>query len=410
MNQKLTASERLQILDHVDPLRVARACRRRCGRRCRGRSGTVSKMNVALGRAGRLSGSAGRRPSELPADVDLVVVLEVGRRRPGEPAGRVGRLEQRGQRRDRAVVQVGGGGPDAVEGRGLVADSSRGRPGGPRRTRSSCSGRPGGRRCPTARAGSVPITSRGRSCWDTGRRAVGAVAPAQVFSKTTCPRSALAASIGNGYFGGSRLLKIRLDVAERRLQLLELLEALLAQQELHVGPDRAGVGAAVVVHRRLAARGATTAGTSSSGRFAPSGSGNVRRERSGLRRLSRTTAISPALIVPRAVFRMNGIERQPPAVGPDQVVEQRSRGRAACCPARRSSCRRSSRRGRPCSRSGCRSSCRPGPLTPAQAHRQAVVGVRGGVQAVAAVERRGVGLGVLLGIGAGSSQNRPTRS
>ena len=145
--------------------------------------------------------------------------------------------------------------------------------------------------------------------------AVGAVALGAVPSKTAWPRSALAASIGNGYFGGFEALEVRLDVAEGRLEVLELVERLLAEQELHVRADRAGVGAAVVVHRRFLRRGATRRGRRARGGWRPAAAGSVRIERSGLRRLSRTTEIIPALTVPRDVLRVKrlGGSRRPSA-------------------------------------------------------------------------------------------------
>ena len=66
------------------------------------------------------------------------------------------------------------------------------------------------------------------------------------------PRLALSASIGKGYLGGSRLLKKAWMSRKVGSRALSSVEAFLAEQELHVGADRAGVGAAVVVHRALA--------------------------------------------------------------------------------------------------------------------------------------------------------------
>ncbi len=74
----------------------------------------------------------------------------------------------------------------------------------------------------------------------------------QVDLKTACPRAACAESIGNGYLGGSRLLKNAWMSRKAGSSALRSSSALFAQQELHVRPDRAGVGAAVVVHRPLA--------------------------------------------------------------------------------------------------------------------------------------------------------------
>ena len=67
---------------------------------------------------------------------------------------------------NRAVVQVGGGGPDAVERRGLVADAL-----GVDGVILAEPGRvvvlDGRSETPSDGAGSVPITSSGTICWDT---------------------------------------------------------------------------------------------------------------------------------------------------------------------------------------------------------------------------------------------------
>ena len=75
--------------------------------------------------------------------------------------------------------------------------------------------------------------------------------PAHVDSKTSCPRSALAVSIENGYLRRLETIQISQDIAESRFEGLEVGEALFTQQELHVRPNRSCIGAAVVVHRPL---------------------------------------------------------------------------------------------------------------------------------------------------------------
>ena len=100
---------------------------------------------------------------------------------------------------------------------------------------------------------------------------------------------------------------------------LNSLEGLLAEQELHVRPDRGGRGPAVVVHRLLVLEVPPGRGVEL-GEVGPRGSGNFRRDRSGLRTLRRTTAIMPALVVPRAVLMVNGTSGTPPC-------RRRGRGR-----------------------------------------------------------------------------------
>jgi len=101
---------------------------------------------------------------------------------------------------------------------------------------------------------------------------------------------------------------------------------------------------AVVVHGGLAAEGATTGGTSSSGRFrAQRQRETCARERSGLRRLINVTAIIPALTVPRDEFRVKRLGGKPAVVGAGSGRRAGARRSSVeFAQARRSSCRRSS--------------------------------------------------------------------
>ena len=118
--------------------------------------------------------------------------------------------------------------------------------------------------------------------------------------------------------------------------------------------------------------------------------------------LSSTTAICPALTDPRAVVRVNMRRREPLAVGRGQLLEQRLQveRRVAQTDVARPADRAAVADHAVELDAGLRV---VGPVTAAQAHRQAVVGIGGGVQTVAAIEGRGVGFGLGLGIGAGAS-------
>ena len=87
----------------------------------------VSTMNLAWN--SRALGCGGQLVpghfAELPADVSGVVVGKVGRRRAGEQGRAGGGVEQGVERGHRAVMQVGSGRPDAVQGWGLIADALR---------------------------------------------------------------------------------------------------------------------------------------------------------------------------------------------------------------------------------------------------------------------------------------------
>ena len=124
--RRLKPHKRLEVLDQVHPLLFGEVVAKSMAAVAHAEPGGVDdelglKRRAAGGRGQLFGGDLG----ELPADVVGVVVREVGRRGAGEPRGAGRRLEQGVQGRDRAVVQVGGGGPDPVERRGLVADALR---------------------------------------------------------------------------------------------------------------------------------------------------------------------------------------------------------------------------------------------------------------------------------------------